>query len=332
MNELEWLTDRRPDTPAPDDETTAHARAALLAHAVGETGPARDAAPRSSRHRAAPARRPRKAPLYTLAAAVFAIAIVVVAGALPSGDGPTRRIGAPVVAEAAPLVKLSNRIAAEPAPTGDATLVKREQHYPDRETTTGNDLYFDDGRYFYGDTLEQLKQFGADLGEGIPMQQREAAEAAVDLPPDQARQRFYDSTWPGGHEPATQPAAAADPATRRKLAAAKAKRRPISRLSMVNNRIWMASMDTLIAGAGDARVRAGVMKLMATIPAVKLEDHGATLDLRNTDFGDGYEETLTVDAKTGVIRKMTGGYPGKTPSVVVTYDIERVTARDILGS
>ena len=99
----------------------------------------------------------------------------------------------------------------------------------------------------------------------------------------------------------------------------------------MNNRIWMASMDTLIAGAGDARVRAGIMKLLGTIPAVEVEDHGATLDLRNTDFGDGYEETLTVDAETGVIQKMTGGYPGKTPSVTVTYDIRRVTARDILG-
>ena len=31
------------------------------------------------------------------------------------------------------------------------------------------------------------------------------------------------------------------------------------------------------------------------------------------------------------IQKMTGGYPGKTPSVTVTYEIQRVTARDILG-
>lgn len=73
------------------------------------------------------------------------------------------------------------------------------------------------------------------------------------------------------------------------------------------------------------------MRLLATIPAVKVEPHGATLDLRNTDLGDGYEETLTVDAKTGVIQRMTGGYPGKTPSVTVAYDITRVTAADVVN-
>ena len=67
----------------------------------------------------------------------------------------------------------------------------------------------------------------------------------------------------GGHEPTTQPAPPADAATRRKLAAGN--RKPASRLSIVNNRIWMASMDTLIAGAGDARVRAGIMKLLGTM-------------------------------------------------------------------
>jgi hypothetical protein len=86
----------------------------------------------------------------------------------------------------------------------------------------------------------------------------------------------------------------------------------------------------LIAGAGDADVRAGVMKLISTIGAVKVTDHGATLDIRNTEFPDGYAETLTVDAKTGVIRKMTGGVVGETPGVVVDYDIERVDAADVL--
>ena len=36
-----------------------------------------------------------------------------------------------------------------------------------------------------------------------------------------------------------------------------------------NNRVWMGSMDALIAGAGRADVRAGVMKLLATIPKVR---------------------------------------------------------------
>ena len=92
-----------------------------------------------------------------------------------------------------------------------------------------------------------------------------------------------------------------------------------------DNRVWIGAMDSLIAGAGDPDVpRAGVMRLLSTIGAVEVQDHGATLDIRNTDFPDGYAETLTVDAKTELIAKMTGGVVGKAPSVVVDYDIKRV--------
>jgi hypothetical protein len=97
-----------------------------------------------------------------------------------------------------------------------------------------------------------------------------------------------------------------------------------------DNRVWIGAMDALIAGAGDIDVRAGVMKLLSTIAAVKVSDLGATLDIRNSEFPDGYAETLTVDAKTGVIQKMTGGVVGRTPDVVVDYDIKRVDYQDVL--
>ena len=61
---------------------------------------------------------------------------------------------------------------------------------------------------------------------------------------------------------------------------------------------------------------------------MKVTDRGATLEITNTDFSDGYQETLVVDAQTGVIEKMIGGDAGKTPSVTVTYDIKRVDAND----
>ena len=89
-------------------------------------------------------------------------------------------------------------------------------------------------------------------------------------------------------------------------------------------------MDALIAGAGRADVRAGVMKLLAAMPEVKVEPGDGVLRLRMTDFPDGYEETLVVDDATGVIREMVGGTHGKRPSVVVTYDVRRVTAADVL--
>ena len=119
---------------------------------VSRAGPAGEdlaaAAPRA-RHRSTPSR-----------SFVFAVAIVVAAGALPSGEGPApriaRRIGVPAPAEAA-LVKLSQRIQSAPAPSGDATLVLRSHDFPTAKDFTGADLYLDDGRYFYGTTLAELR-------------------------------------------------------------------------------------------------------------------------------------------------------------------------------
>ena len=136
---------------------------------------------------------------------------------------------------------------------------------------------------------------------------------------------MIDATWAGGHEPTKPPKlGAAEKAVIKRKQPANVK--PASKLTIDNNRIWLGSMDALIAGAGDADVRAGVMKLLSTMPLVKVSDHGATLDLTNTDFSDHYQETLTVDAKTGVIEKLVGQTAGQPPSVTVTYDIKRVDA------
>jgi hypothetical protein len=243
------------------------------------------------------------------------------------------------VAEAAPLVKLAKRIQQQPAPTGDATLVLRSHHFPDRHDFTGADLYLDDGRYYFSETLKGLEAVGKadDIGEGVPKRELQAAVAANDLGQDAARQRMIDATWAGGHEPT---AAEKVDMQAREAAILKEKLRakknpgpvptPASELTIDNNRIWLGSMDALIAGAGDAKVRSGVMKLLATIEAVKVTDRGATLELTDTDFPDGYQETLVVDASTGVIQKMIGGDAGKTPAVVVDYDIKRVDAKDVV--
>jgi hypothetical protein len=90
-------------------------------------------------------------------------------------------------------------------------------------------------------------------------------------------------------------------------------------------------MDALIEGAGDPQVRAGVMRLMATMPEVEIARGDGTLTLTQTGFPDGYQEQLVVDDRTGVITKMVGGVAGRRPDVVVDYDIERVKAADVLG-
>ena len=250
MNELEWLTEsartwrdpttRPPPAPAPRCWPTRRGRADPRGCAAPATATRRD------RRGRAPPRAPRKAPLYALAAAVFAVAIVVVAGALPSGDGADPRIsrivGGPAPAEAA-LVKLSQRIKAAPTPTGDATLVLRSHHFPPpAKDFTGADLYFDDGRYYYGITLAELEQNTNDIGEGVPKLEREAAKAAITLPSDQARRRMIDATFGPHGEPApgSPPAKAAEATRKAKLEHMTGPTpTPAPKLMIDNNRVWL---------------------------------------------------------------------------------------------
>ena len=87
--------------PARRAEARGRRRAYARTRAAGVRAAADDATPRLARARkdGPPGRRrptrPAERRLYALAAAVFAVAIVVGASALPSGDGPARKLGAP---------------------------------------------------------------------------------------------------------------------------------------------------------------------------------------------------------------------------------------------
>ncbi|RKQ86574.1 hypothetical protein C8N24_4587 [Solirubrobacter pauli] len=357
MNELEWLKEAQPAVPEPD---TATARAALLAHmaarpeetakpghaapgreldsaapgrAFADAAPGRpaaadddayaalrrraaaelgDTAPRASRPRrprlgrrerraeAARARRAAWRPRLAFASAAVLVAATL-AVAWPNTDAPNERFAAPVtpapVVEA-PLVRLSQEIAQEPDPKGDATLVIRTQRYPDDDPVPGYDLYLDDGRYYYGSTKEELKVSGltSDSFQGPLM---EAAIKATDLPADKARREMDLALSPNAPK--------------------------VSR-SVESNHVWTASMDALLAGAGRKDVRAGVMRLLATIDTLKTREEGKLLKLTSTDFPDGYAESLYIDAETGIPQKFEGGVPGKEPDVRIDYDVKRVTA------
>jgi hypothetical protein len=276
MNELEWLSEQRPEVEE-DLAAQARARRALRDHA-------RPAVPK---HRRAA---PRRAG-FVAVAALFAAAMAI---AWPTnGPDVPAPIGTPEVAEAAPLVLLAEKIAAEPEPTGDATLVQRSHRFPDGEKHfTGNDLYLDNGRYYFGATRAELKRATKQDGE-------------YDLVVKAAAAADYDQMWKAtfsGHPVLEQNKLQRD------------------------NRAWFGSMDALLAGAGRADVRAGVMKILATMPKVKAAETEDTLTITQTDFSDGYEETLIVDAQTGIPRKFIGGNHGEAPSVTVDYEIKRVTA------
>jgi hypothetical protein len=358
--DLDWLADRRPEPAAPDDATTAHARRTLLAYAASDRPRPRAAAPAPARR--ASARRRRRPPRILAAAAVSAVAVVLTASLLPAGGDGTAGGGrratalAPQAAAAAPLVRLSRKLRqAPPAQTGDATLVLRKHTFPDAPAFTGADLYLDDGRYFYGATLPDLRASAAadpdqETDDGAIKRELAAAVAAPALSDADARARMVAATWAGGKAPTASPAppasappapATLDGAVKKQLAFKRAhpgswaNEKPMTQREIDDNRIWGASMDALAAGPGRPDVRAGVLSLLATMPSVivtpSTEDGRAVLRLRCTEFPQDYEETLTVDAGTGVLLHFEGGTAGKPPSVTVTYDVKRVVAKDVLA-
>ncbi len=324
MNELAWLTEHRPEAPEPD---SAWARASLLAHIEAQTGDgertatgradralvaaAADELAATGRARRDPAatRRPsrRRAPRRAAAVAVLALAVLAAMVAWPTGDvrtPPVPGLHAPAPAEAA-LVTLSKRIAREPTPTGDATLVLRHHHFPNGEKDmTGADLYLDDGRYIYAPSVKELRH--AAVNGDYNGRLVKAAVAARTLPTAEARMQMILAS---GIKPEDLP---------KNLA-----------VNLQDNYIWGNATDALQAGAGRKDVREGVMRLLATLKNVKVTEAGATLELTNTDFDGGYTETYILDATTGIPQRFIGGVPGQTPGVTMTFEIKRVTGASL---
>jgi hypothetical protein len=96
--------------------------------------------------------------------------------------------------------------------------------------------------------------------------------------------------------------------------------------------IWDNGMDALLSGAGNPQVRAGVLKLYATIPQISTRpgtlNGEQTLDVTASLLSSNsglYQEQLVLNASTGVPLEMIGGNQGQTPTVTVYYTVTRTT-------
>jgi hypothetical protein len=103
----------------------------------------------------------------------------------------------------------------------------------------------------------------------------------------------------------------------------------------LDNYIWEGSMDAIVAGSGDPQVRAGVLRLLATLPGITVT-HGTTggqptltISAGVAELPDGdHRETSIVNATTGVPIKFVGGDPEK-PDVTIDYGVTRVSLTDV---
>jgi hypothetical protein len=280
--------------------------------------------------------------------AVAAAAAVGVAWAVPSAPaGKAQASGAPPAKTGAsasstgsthaqpPLVVLAADLAAAPRPTGDATLVERETAAPGHASINVWDLYADDGRYFFSQTQAGLPaQVRENNNQGGGQFGREVAAAiyAVTGDLDTAALKM---AW--------APDATPVPA----WLSAQVKNMSAGGLQ-IDNYVWENCEDALVAGSGNPRVRAGVLRLVSALPGITVT-HGTVdgeptltltagaaelgnvgIDKANpkAETGAAYQEAITINADTGIPLKFVGGPAGKV-AATVTYVVTRVNLAGI---
>ncbi len=219
------------------------------------------------------------------------------------------------------LVRLADHLqATTPAPTGDATLIMRSNINPGSPTITVADLYADNGKYYFSQTRSGLSaQVSGGHTEGNGFNVREVQDAIYATTGDLAvaRERMADSALPDGVKP------------------------PKVTQDVTNNWILDGSLDALITGAGNAQVRAGVLRILSTLPDISVRN--TTTNGRPTlaitagpalfpaDYpakSSNFRETLTIDALTGIPIATMVGHIGDVPTTE-SYQVTRVTLSDV---
>ncbi len=102
----------------------------------------------------------------------------------------------------------------------------------------------------------------------------------------------------------------------------------------IDNSLWTAATIALSWGAGDPEIRAGVLRLVSTIPEVTVADSTAggqptlTITAGPAVFGGDGEQVLTINARTGMpISSVVTGRG--MPTSVETFRVSRVTLAGI---
>jgi hypothetical protein len=236
------------------------------------------------------------------------------------------------------LMTLAADVAAEPRPTGDATLVERETGTPGQKTIKVWDLYADNGTYFFSRTEAglpaQVKE-NNNQGDGVFGREVAAATYAATGDLDTAALKM---AWPY----ATRVPA---------WLSAQVKNMSAGGLQ-IDNYVWENCQDALVAGSGNPQVRAGVLRLVSALPGITVT-HGTvdgqpTLTLtagagelgyagvakptkanpKGAPTGPAYQEAITINADTGIPLGFAGGPAGQV-AVTVTYVVTRVNLADI---
>jgi hypothetical protein len=274
-----------------------------------------------------------------LVAAAAATALVATSASTP-GKAPAQAAPAAETAANPILTRLVADITPLRAKAGDATLEIRNQSPTSKELGgNGIGLFTDDGTYYWGTDKSALRRAVAHRDGGDDIFKRDIAVALYAVKGDiaTARARMAVSNIAPGTNP--------DP-NRSKIEKLKglAKARgekyvppkaptPEQQKEITDNHIWSNAIDALIAAPENPQVRAGVLRIMATMPKVKVTKTTTagqpTLTLVDSWSGAGdLVEKLVINAATGRPVALSSSGSDTAPRTMY-YHTSRVTLADI---
>ena len=329
-----------------------------LRGAMAESGPTPEAATplRSGSSRAGSRRRRTLGTggKVGIGAGIGAVAAgVAVAMAVTSAPKPAARNGSATGtthAAASPLVSLAARITASSGKLpGNASLIIRTQIEGGIPPQVSYNLYADSGAFYGGADKKSLMEAVArhqNMADGINAREVAAARYAVTGDLATARMRMINATpnyFGLGLSPAAQRKLRAKALAAERVIfkekGVKRQPKPLTGKTLREDEasyLWNNSVDALSSGAGSPQVRAGVLRLLATISGVRVANSTTggqptlTLTAGPEVFVGQGKEVLTVNARTGMpIRSWVGDLGPKVPSSVDTYRVIRVTMAGI---
>jgi hypothetical protein len=290
----------------------------------------------------------------TVAAA--AVAVALVATSSPQSGSAAPAAAAP--AAQSPLMTLAAHITANHGPqSGNASLIVSTQ-------TGGNlsapvvqyDLYTDSGAIYSGDDSQSLLRYEVthhdNSADGTEAAMVAAAKSAatgnlttartqmalasggnplgLGLSPA-ARQKVWDKGLAQAKETAAQKGVKiklpSNPPTGQALQ------------NDIDNYVWINSLGALTSGGGDTQVRAGVLRLLSSIPAISVEHTTTsgqpTLTVTASAAVAGINQTLVINAQTGLPISLSsaavpaGSNGAGLPASTTTYQVTQTTVANI---
>lgn len=342
MDLLSGLKVVEPVRPHAFDEARAVLRAAMAVEAGAQET---QATPR--RRVRWGARRTASLGAVAVGAAAAAVALVVTStGAAVHSTTVSATPGAvnPVLAQLASDVKVQ-----QVKLPGDATMEIRNQlPNSDQVGANGVDLYTDSGTYYWAASkglLPQVIAQGQDASQGQYKRDVAAALYAVNGDISTARARMSVANLAPGEQgnaaKSEQMMIAGtklfDKVHHIKYTPPKLPKSltPAQKQEQTDNLIWMNATDALTAEPENPQVRAGVLRLMATMPNVKVA-HTSTAGQPTLTLSDSWPllgqpaivESMVINASTGFPVAMFNRQSGQ-PLNVTYYHVSRVTLADV---